>query len=160
MSFKPDPIPDKAPVTADRQDSYVSPDWYRWLFKNVYGAIGSATQQVGTTLNLLAQHASISATALSLPVLQNGPYRVTSYMRVTAPDGAGSSFQLQIGWTESGVNLTSQGVAVTGDTTTTQQGLHFPIIVDQSTAITYQVTYSSTTPGKMNYRLSLMVESI
>lgn len=159
MGAKIDPLPDREPLTLDR--GLIGPAWYRWLF-NLRSLFVNGTQQIGSTLVLTGQHAAISTTGIPLPgPLANGEYRVTSYLRVTAADGVSSSVQLTIGWTESGVTLTAlAGAALTGDSITTVQGGTVPLVIDQNTAITYSTTYASNTPGQMQYKLTLLVESV
>jgi hypothetical protein len=159
MSTTIDTIPDRAPLTTDSQTSYISPDWYRWLFK-IFGVVSAATHQVGSTFNLTGQHAAITASSISLPALANGSYRVTSHLRVTTPDAVSSAVQLTIGYTESSVTLSASGANLTGNTTSTVEDKVWPMVIDQNSAITYSTSYSSNTPGQMQYKLTLLTEAV
>lgn len=152
-----DPQPTLSPI-ADK-DGMIVPDWYRWFYE-VYSLTVASTQLIGTPLSLLAQGAAIGTTTLTLPALPNGLYRINWYIRVTTPDGAGSSVALTVGFTESAVSLSKPFAAITGDTVTTFDQNAVFAQVDQNTALTYATAYSSTTPGKMKYRLSIAVEKV
>jgi hypothetical protein len=159
MGSQLDPQPSLAPISSSDPNSQVTPDWFRWFYEIFALQIGSV-QKVGTPLNLLGKSAAIGSTTLTLPSLQNGLYRIDWYIRITSPDGAGSSVQLSLGWTETAQPLSTTFPAVTGDTLTTVASGSWFAQVDQNTALTYSTAYSSTTPNKMKYRLSIAVESI
>jgi hypothetical protein len=159
MAAKLDPQPSLAQISSSDPNSFVFPDWFRWFYE-IFTAIASSVQRVSNSLTLVGQNAAIATTTLTLPSLQNGTYRINWYIRITSPDGAGSSVQLTLGWTETAQPLTDTFPAVTGDSVATIASGSVFAQVDQNTALTYSTTYSSTTPNKMQYRLTITVESI
>jgi hypothetical protein len=159
VASKLDPPRSIAPISSSDPQSIVTSDWLLWFFA-IYGILTSSTQTVGTPLALTGQGAAIGLSTLTLPALQNGRYRVSWYIHISAPDGAGSSVQLTIGFTQGAQALTKTFPAITGDTLTTFDQASMFILIDQNTGITYQTAYSSTTPGKMKYSLNIAVESV
>lgn len=157
MASQLDPQPSLAPISVK---GAISPDWFRWFYQ-IYTLIVSSVQAVGHAVSLVGQGASIGSTTIALPSLQNGLYRISWFARVTVPDGAGSSLAVTIGFTDTAQPLSKTFSAMTGDTIVTFDTQSLPLVqIDQNTAITYSTTYSSTTPGKMKYSLSITVESV
>lgn len=152
-----DPQPSDSAVTDSQR--YIAPDWYRWFYQ-IYTILLNAAQRVAPALTLEGQSAAIGLSTLPLPALANGTYRVDWYIRVTVPDGAGSSVALTVGFTESAIAFTEAFPAITGDTITAFGNGTMFVVLDQNAAITYQTAYSSTTPNKMQYRLTLVVEQV
>lgn len=146
------------PAQSWEQGQYLSGDAYRWLSQlvTVAGSAPSAYPKV----SIAGQGAAITTVNIPLPSLSAGDYSVAYYARVTTPDGAGSSLTVSLGWTESAVSLAFSGSAMTGDTTTTVQSGNVIVRVDGGTPITYATAYSSTTPGKMRYRLDVVVSQL
>lgn len=154
-----DPVPVLSPIGNIGQ-ARIHPDYERWLAL-AQSIINNQPQQIGSTLTLTAQAASIVSTSIPLPALTNGTYRVGAYLRVTTADGVSSSIQLTLGWTQGSQALTKAFSALTGDTVTTVDSVSLPFIqIDQGSALTYATTYASNTPGKMKYTLILAVEKI
>lgn len=152
-----DPPPTIAPVTSDRSTSLMSSDWMRWVLA-LRSIVNVQAQQIGSTVNLTQQSATVAATSIPLPALSNGNYRVSYYLEKTTADGVSSSTQVTIGWTHNSKSLTHQFAALTTDTTTATDAQTLPMLIDQNSAITYAVSYASNTPGKMQYLLTLWVE--
>ena len=160
MAAQLDPPRSIAPISISDPDSIVTADWLLWFFA-IYSILVAGTQTVGSPLTLTNQGAAIGLTTLTLPNLQNGRYRIGWFIQVTTPDGAGSAVQLTIGFTSNTQALTRTFANINGDTLTTFDTDALALVqIDQNTAITYQTTYSSTTPGKMKYLLQIAVESV
>lgn len=162
-----DPVPQAEPITqidaTDRQPArplYLNGRWLTWLYSVVWSRLGICVTRLGTPTTLTAQHASIGATALQLPGLTAGRYRVSWYARVTTPDPVSSSLTVTIGWTESALPLQISGAALTGNLTTSVQSGSVLVEADGASAITYATTYVSNTPGTMQYRLSVVAEAV
>src|SRR5258706_415040 len=94
-----DPPPYLAPITSDRQASFLGPDWIRWLGQ-LFGAVQNSAQQIGSPVSRSSQGAAIASVPIPLPAIGNGPYRLTGYLQVTSPDGVSSSVGLSFGWTK------------------------------------------------------------
>lgn len=164
MSTLPGPPIQDSIIELDENDPkrrdpfYVAKTWLLWLMDTLLDAV-QAAPQVLKTLPLSGQSAAIGATAIALGSLSAGTYRVSYYARITTPDGVASSLTVTLGWTES-VALTLSGAAMTGDTVTTVQTGVATIVIDAASAITYATAYSSNTPAKMKYRLTVLVEKV
>lgn len=153
-----DPPPYAAPVTENSPDTYAA-DWIRW-FGQLFGAVQSAAQQIGSPVSLTNQSAAIPTTALPLPAIGNGPYRLTGYLQVTSPDAVSSSVGLIFGWTNNAVALTKTFSALAGNTLATADSFSVTVPTAQSSALTYSTSYASNTPGSMKYLLLITVEGL
>lgn len=130
-----------------------------WIQQSLIPPI-QASGTLLTPVSLTNQSATIAVTPIPLPALASGVYRITTYARITTADGAGSSLAVTIGWTESTVSLSKPFAAMTGDTTTTVDSQTFTMVIDQASPITYAAAYSSTTPAKMRFRLTVKIEAL
>lgn len=153
-----DPPPYAAPIAEDKP-AKLGADWIRW-FGQLFGAVQSSAQQIGSMVTRTNQSAAITTTAIPLPVIGNGPYRLTGYLQVTTPDGAASSVGLVFGWQKNAIPITKTFTALTGNTTATADSFSVTVPTDQSSALTYATSYSSTTPGQMKYLLIITVEGL
>lgn len=153
-----DPPPYAAPITEDRP-AKLGADWIRW-FGQLFGAVQSSAQQIGSMVTLTNQSAAVSTTAIPLPAIGNGPYRLTGYLQVTTPDGAASSVGLVFGWQKNTIPITKTFTPLTGNLVTTADSFSITVPTDQSSALTYSTSYSSTTPAQMKYLLTITVEGL
>lgn len=156
MSQPLDTPPYRSDVT--EKPGLLSGDWTRWL-QLFWARLSSAVQFVGKTVALTDQSAAIAATTLQT-VTQGGLYRVSWYARVTVADGVSSSVQLTLTWREGSHTSTKTFTALTGDTTSTYDGLVWPFYADSGTVVQYSVAYASNTPLKMRYRLAMATELV
>lgn len=113
---------------------------------------------VYTTPNTV-QSASI-LTQLLFTAVQGGLYRVTFNLRRTAIDGAGSTLQFVWHYTEGGVPLSISAVANATDTTGSVYSASQLVNADANTNLTFDVLYTSTTPGQMKFRGSVTAEQV
>lgn len=162
------PMPTQAPLVEEdlqqHMTPYLSRDWYLWFFEQ-QSRVQSAVQIVGGVTVKTGQAASITATPLSLsavnvPSVQGGYYRINWYGRVTQAATVSSSLSVTIAWTESGVTLTSTSAAVTGNATTTVIQGALPILIDAPGPVTFATTYASSGATPMQYRISVWPELI
>lgn len=159
MSLSIADIPLVTPLTADGKN-FISVQWADWLVQGLIPRAQSSAQVLSGKVTKTAQSASISSTSIALPSIVAGLYRVSTYMRVTTVDAVSSSLTVTVGWTDGLVACTRSGVAMTGNTTGTNQGNVFTILSDASSPITYSTTYASNTPGQMVYKLTVLVELV
>lgn len=105
------------------------------------------------------QNASL-ASALLLTVTLPGLYRVTFTARRTAVDGLASSMAFTWHWTDGGAPLSAAATVNNTDTTGSlySETREFP--VDINTPLTFDLTYTSNTPGAMKYKISVTAELI
>lgn len=155
-----DPIPITEPLTSDSASSYMTGYWSRWLYKLV-GLATASSQIIGSTLSLTGKNAAIGLTGIPLPALANGLYRVSYYARLTTKDGTSSSVSVTIGYTDKTVVCTiPPRFTLTADSTTVGLTDSVFVRIDQSTQLSYQVSYSSNTPNKAVYDLVIVVELV
>lgn len=157
MAYTSAPFPGKDPI-ADRHTGRVTDPWAEWL--------SSLSQTVDTTparlaeVTLTTQGAAIGTTGIPSGALAAGLYRVSWYTRITRAATTSSSLTVTIGWTESGVSLTTSGAALTGNTTGTVQSGSVLIRIDQGTPVTYATAYASSGATSMQYRLDVVLERV
>jgi hypothetical protein len=142
-----------------REPWYISRPWLLWLQDVIVPRVQTAPE-LRTAVVLTAQNASIGATPIPLASVNAGRYRISFYARVTTVDAVSSSLTITLGWSESGVALTQSGAAMTGNAITTTQSGSIVVQSDANAPLTYSTLYASNTPGAMQYRLSIVCESL
>lgn len=151
------PAPDRDPfVTEDRYLSQEAIDWFLALT----GSVNAAPARVGVSVILPDEDDSIPPTDLSGGNLATGIYRMTYFVRVTTPDGAGSAVQVNFGWSDDLQPLVFNGTNVTGDLVTSYASGMVTFASDGGSPITYETVYSSTTPNAMHYKLAVTLELV
>ena len=107
---------------------------------------------------------SLTHEAISLANVQThlvaGLYRLSYYAQVTQAASVSSSLTTQFQWTYNSVTQTLTSAAMTGNTTTTYQGLTFPLRVDYDTSVTYAGTYASSGAPAMQFSLDIALEAV
>lgn len=156
------PMPQAEPLVSDAKGTplYMNGRWLQWFYLQWNQNTTATPIAQGSALRLTAQSASIGTTAMRLPQINGGRYRISWYARITVADAVSSSLTVTIGWTESGLALTASGAALTGNTPFTVQSGSIVAELDGNSPITYATAYVSNTPGQMNYRLSIEVEAL
>lgn len=142
--------------------------WLDWIIAPAAGGTYGLQQAIQATIYrpidpvvLTGQNAAIVTKPFPLGTLPGGPYRVSWFLKVVTPDGAGSSATVTIGFTRGGSALTASGAVVNGDTVTTFQTATTGVIeMDAGSPLTYAIAYTSTTPNKMNYEVIFVVEQL
>lgn len=156
-----DPLPQSQPITTYKNTPlYMDGGWLRWFYNNVYALLGLTANRVPSRVKLTGQHAAIGATPLQLGGTSAPFVRVSWYIRVTTKDPVSSAVQVTIGWTENGTAQSVNGQNLTGNSTTTlETGTAF-VQIDANSSPTYSTSYSSNTPGTMQYLLDVQVEAL
>ena len=172
MVLNSEPIPANEPMVIPRFDLsapetlrqllktvkwFVNDTWMKYL-QTQTDAIAKSPSRM-TTVSLPVQSANVVTTSLVGDV-QGGLYRLTYYARITQAATTSSSLIVSFAFTESGVSLSFDGTAITGNTPTTVGSESFMIRVDQTSPITYATTYASVGATTMQYRLDLSIESL
>lgn len=163
------PMPLQAPLLEvganQKPTDFLSGDWYKWFFQE-QNRIQAGVQSVGGPPSFrTAQAASIGATgipltAVNVPSVQAGFYRVNWYARVTQAASVGSSLSLTLTWTEHGITLTTTTSAVTGNTTTTTLVGSQVLYSDAPGPVSYSTTYASSGATPMQYLIAVWAELI
>lgn len=146
-------------VPARREPFYMAVGWVRWLLDALLPRVQSASQWL-VTKTLTAQAAAILATAIPLPVLASGLYRVSWYVRVTQAAGGASAVQVTLGWTEGAQALTLTGALLNGNLVTEVEAESHLLQVDRATSLTYAAAYVSAGVPVMQYSLRVTVEQV
>src|SRR5262249_28801674 len=152
-----DPPPTPSPLTAD-PNSMVSADWTRWYLA-LWGTVAAQPVMLGTPVSKSGQTVGIPATPFPLPALTGGMIRVSWYIRITAAAATSGSVQLLINYSEGGQPLVLTA-AVMPNTLNFVQASSVPLVVDQATPISYQISYASNPANTLKYNLGLRVEQM
>jgi hypothetical protein len=156
MAFTTAPLsPKEAMVDAERRPSSNFLDWLTALITDV-----DASPARIKSVKLTGQAAAIGTTSIPTGALAAGLYRVSYYARITRAATTSSSLTVSIGFTETAVNLTLSGAAMTANTTATVQSNVFLIRIDSSTPISYSTAYASVGGTSMQYRLDVVLEQV
>lgn len=162
MSLQIAPPPLGTPVVSlDRKAGFpgeITSAWADYIQLVLLNRLQSSAFVV-KSVPLTAQHAAVGATALE-PSAASAVYRVSWYLRITTVDPVSSSATVSIGSTDGGIPISQSGAAVTGNTTATVQSGSVLVRADPSSPITYSVAYASNTPGTMQYRLDIILETV
>lgn len=156
------PLPMSAPLTQHGPDGkdtgYCSTDWYQSLF-SMFLRLNNSSQVITQPIPALTgQTGSILATALPVGAVTAGFYRVSWYARITQAATTSSTLTVTIGWTESGVGVTTSGPALTANVVTATQSANVLIKADANSPLTYATTYGSVGGTSMQYSLSVLAE--
>lgn len=162
------PIPSDAPLVGSTRDpktgqerlsKFMSDDFNNWLLE-LTTRMNNSPEALGSGVALEGQNASIGATP-AYTTQSAGYYRVSVYARVMTAAVTSSSLTVTIDWTDGGIAVTKSAAAITGNTTASEiDPFVFLIRADQATAINYSTTYASNGAGEMQYRLTVVVESV
>lgn len=128
-------------------------------FRNQEGTIDQGPTRIGDPISLTGQAASIGTTPVTSETLTAGLYRLTYYIRITTADGVSSSVRLNMAWVDGSATCTHSFLDVTGDTTGTTES-ETRMVDISAPPITFTVTYVSNTPGAMQYKLLIALESV
>ena len=129
--------------------------WRRWLSGLTTAVNSKPSREASVTLT--AQGASLATTSLPIGSVTPGVWGIYTTLRVTRAGTVSSAIRLTIGWTEGGVTQTQQGTNLTGNLTTTREGLLFLVRPDNATVITYATTYADGGGAvSMQYSLDLV----
>ena len=148
------PIPDGIAIT---ERSGTGSGFFLLRWQELRDGFGSVP--VAGSVTKTGQTASLATTAV-LTLTSSGWYRISTYARVTSPDGVSSSLSVTVGWTENAQALTKTSAAMTGDTVTTGQSTETPVYADASTDLTVATTYASNTPNLMVYEVMAIAEQL
>lgn len=172
MSFTPDRL-DNAPWPGAQENwvdevkdpatgkkSYpLSQEAINWLLP-LTNSVNAAPEQIGDFVDLTGQNAAIAPTDFVGGDIVTGLYLLSIWSRVEVPDGVSSSVQVTITYTSGGVIQTFVGTNVNGDTTTSKSQQSEPLWIDEGTSVTYETSYSSTTPNTMEYALAIALQLV
>jgi len=136
----------------------LSTRWYVY-FRGQNQLVDQGPTRIGTPIELASQDTSIGVTPITSETLTAGLYRVTYYLRVTTPDGVASSVRVNLAWDDQGVSCTHNFTALTNDTVTLPASESFLLHLT-APPLTYTTTYSSNTPAKMKYSLTIVLEAV
>lgn len=143
----------------DPNEGLITDPWIKYFSSIGLEVSTSAQRLVSTTLT--EQAASISPTSLNIGTTASGLFLVLCRARITRAATTNSSLTVTIGWTESGLTPTDTPFpAITGNTTTSNDGGLVFCLIDSASPITYSTTYASTGATSMQYTLTITVMQI
>jgi hypothetical protein len=147
------PIPLGTPIT-DRDGTITA------FFRQRWQDVDAGWAQTGTVARLsLPTQSGAGGFTRILTVVTAGLYRVSWYLRRTRIDGVSASVQVHLQFTDTdGQVLYFSGPASTVDTLQEWQGVVTPLRCAAPSNVNLFVTYSSTTPGQMQYDLEIAAE--
>ena len=162
------PFPYEVPVSPEtfdrltgkkRRSPYFSQEIVDWLLEQQQ-RVDDSPEQLGT-VSLSAQSADIAATPVPMGDLTAGLYRLSYYVRVTRAGSVSGEIQIQIGWTDAGVALTSAGTNLTGNTTSTFEQRTLFLAVAANASITYEAIYTDGGGANpMQFKLEIVCEKL
>lgn len=97
-------------------------------------------------------------TQLLFTTTQGGVYRMTFSIRRTVVDGAGSTLTFTGHWTDGGTPLSFPFPVNNTDTTGSLYTGTMEVPIDANTPVTYDIAYTSTTPGQMKAKRLITLE--
>lgn len=156
MSFVSAPLnPKEDVVDARRKPTATFLEWTTALLADV-----DASPARLHTVSVTGQNAAIGTTTIPTAALAAGLYRVSTYARILQAATTSSSLTVSIGFTESAINLSMSGAAMTGNTTGTVQSNVWLIRIDAASPITFSTAYASSGATVMIYRLDVVLEQV
>lgn len=158
-----DPIarPRRAKIPEGQKDpleGLLTDSWNKWFTDQ--NSIIANTSATISSVSVDSQTASIGATAMPVGALAPGLYFISYYTTITTAAGVSSSLQVTLSWTDGGVVKQFNGAALTGNTTSENESNYKLILVDSATPVTYATTYASNPAAAMNYKLSVVFQSV
>jgi hypothetical protein len=147
------PAPIRDDVLSSLEVRKLSLTWIQW-FTQVYTSLKAAVRNIGS-VSLEAQASSSASTEIQTPTLSAGLYQVSYAARITQAATSSSSLTVTILWTDGGVACSQAGVALTGNTTSTQQSGFLLLQADAGSTVRYSTTYASSGATPMQYQLAV-----
>lgn len=132
-------------------------EFFRLRWEDVQQSAGVVPARQSTALT--GQAAAVSGESL-YTVLAEGLYRVSLYIRRTVIDGVSSNLQASLAWIDHAQPLTKTLPAMAVDSLTDVQDTTSTLWVDGASAIELSISYTSNTPGAMQYEAFAAVEQI
>lgn len=134
-------------------------EYFRLRWEEIRTALG-LTPTVANSGASAVQSAALVATAMyTIPLGGGSQFDVSWSLQRTQIDGAASSLQATISWTQSGIVKTHVGRLMNTDSLAADP-TDTPILVsaDQSSDLTIAIAYTSTTPGNCKYTYTPVVK--
>lgn len=132
-------------------------EFFRLRWEEVRSAAGRVA--AAAIVTKAAQTAAL-ATQLLYTVPIGGVFRVTYVARRTVVDGVASTFQFTWHWTIGGTPFSDTDTLDNTDTTGHIRSASRIFSVDANTNLTFDMAYTSNTPGLMAYTVIVVVEAI
>tara|TARA_R100000963_G_scaffold34754_2_gene29509 strand:+ start:156 stop:644 length:489 start_codon:yes stop_codon:yes gene_type:complete len=156
-------VPFRVALVDGTPDTLLARFWTRY-FQSIVDVVNNSARKL-TLKSLTVQGAAISTTTLDTGTLDPGVYRVSYTARITRAASTSSSLTVTISWRDGDVAQSQSGVAMTGNSTTTQQNGTF--LVHNGTnasaandVIKYATAYASSGGTTMQYSLYVLVEQV
>ena len=156
-------VPFRVSLLEGREESLIARFWTRYL-QSVVDVVNNSARKL-TLASLTAQGAALSATTLNTGTLDPGVYRVSYSARITRAASTSSSLTVTLSWRDGDVAQSQSGVAMTANTTATQQNGTFLVhngtnASSANNVIKYATAYASSGGTTMQYALYVLVEQV
>lgn len=166
MSYASLPIDDEIAVAEDPRHPLAKKlpklllgvSFVRWL--SGLNAEVAARPKRDVHVRSASNSAAIATTALAIDTVHAGVWRISVQVRVVVPATASSDVQATISWTQGGVTQTQTTALLTGNLTTTREGMTVVLRVTQATPVSYAVSYTSVGATPMVYELDVVAEEL
>lgn len=156
MASNPEPIPTDDVVTTNRK---LTTRWYDWLLNLATLVVLTARRLPSSTVNLVAQNASLVSTVLVAGQAQ-GRFRVTILLVTEQAATTNSGIGVTITFARNNQICTLTTPALINGAVGVCSSDSFLVDNDAAVAITYQTTYVSVGATPMLYGLEIIVETL
>jgi len=151
-----EPFPSRDKLV-DKQD-YPSFEFTRWVDQSLLPRVDAAAVSVDS-VSETGLTAGVTISAIGSDQVA-GKYRFSIYLQVVTPAGVSSSLQVTLTWTYNGVVQTEVFTALATNLTTSHQGTVYSFDIDDSSPVSYTITYASNPAAAMVYAYSLTLELV
>lgn len=147
-------------LNVDNGDGKISANWFNWIWQAVLRRLNSAPAQFDSIVSEQGLTASQPSTAIGLPAIAQGRYRVSVHVKVRQAAGANSQILVSIGYTNNTVACAQSTTNLTTNTTGSVESKVMLIVADVSSPITWASTYVSAGAPSMSYDVDIVVEAL
>lgn len=159
MQFSPETA-NRLRLDVDNGDGKISANWFNWIWQAVLKRLNSAPSQYDSIVSEQGLTASQPATAIALPALSQGRYRVSVHVKVRQAAGTNSQILVSIGYTNNAIACSQSTTNLTTNTTASVESKVMEIVADLASPITWSSTYVSAGVPSMSYDVDINVEAM
>lgn len=154
---------DLDPTRESRRDPfYLAKAWVIWLQNSLIPRVQQAislVKSVTLPTALIPGTAAVPTTAI-LTLTTGGVYRLSYIIRIKQAATVSSAVGVTLGWSRSGIALTSPGSVVNGNTTSSVESRSIVVRADALTDLTYAVSYASTGATPAIFEIDVTAEQL
>lgn len=152
------PIPAKTGIT---QSGGPITEFFRLRWEEIRTALGLVPTVANPGASAVQTAALVTTALYTIPAGNGGQYDVGWSVQRTQIDGAASTLQATIGWTQSGIAKTHVGRLMNTDSLAADPtDTPIQVSADAASDITIAIAYTSTTPGNCKYTYTPVVKRL